>query len=124
MPEQEQGKPQHACARIHLIHSHHNISTTTFVRIKKTLLKVGQAFPGALSNKELLERVGFRLSRRGFQQDTTLVASSLCSDEVNRPLEDTFLKYYGNHFAMGGLAGFPFSGVTGFGVSCFLAGCL
>lgn len=59
-----------------------------------------------------------QLGRRGFSKDTTLVASSLCSDEVNRPLEDIFLKYYGNTFSMGGLAGFPFSGVTGFGVSC------
>lgn len=56
-----------------------------------------------------------RLARYDFDPENTLVASSLCSDEVNRPLEDVFLQYYGNHFAMGGLAGFPFSGVTGFG---------
>ena len=68
-----------------------------------------------MSNAELLDRVTVRLGRRGFGKDSTLVASSLCSDEVNRPLEDIFLKYYGQHFAMGGLAGFPFSGMTGFG---------
>ena len=78
-------------------------------------MKIGQAFPGAISNDELLASVTDKLGKKGFGKDTTLVASSLCSDEVNRPLEDTFLKYYGNHFAMGGLAGFPFSGVTGFG---------
>jgi hypothetical protein len=78
-------------------------------------MKLGQAFPGALSNKELLARVTEKLSTRGFQKDNVLVASSLCSDEVNRPLEETFLSYYGDHFSMGGLAGFPFSGVTGFG---------
>jgi hypothetical protein len=33
---------------------------------------------------------------------------------MNRPLEQQFQLYYSNHFAMGGLAGFPFSGVTGF----------
>lgn len=44
-----------------------------------------------------------------------LVAFSLCSDEVNRPLEDTFYGWFGEHFNMGGLAGFPFAGVTGFG---------
>jgi len=68
-----------------------------------------------MSNDELLAGVTSQLEKKGFSKDTTLVASSLCSDEVNRPLEDTFLQYYGNHFAMGGLAGFPFSGVTGFG---------
>ena len=80
-----------------------------------TLSKLKNSFPGALSNDKLLERVTQRLARQGFAKDGTLVGSSLCSDEVNRPLEDTFLQYYGNHFAMGGLAGFPFSGVTGFG---------
>jgi len=43
------------------------------------------------------------------------VAFSLCSDEVNRPLEESFYGWYGEHFNMGGLAGFPFAGVTGFG---------
>jgi Limiting CO2-inducible proteins B/C beta carbonyic anhydrases len=79
-------------------------------------MKIGQAFPGALTNADLLARVSSRLSKRGFNQNNTLVASSLCSDEVNRPLEETFYKYYGNsYFSMGGLAGFPFSGLTGFG---------
>lgn len=68
-----------------------------------------------MSNNELLASVTDRLGKRGFGIDNTLVASSLCSDEVNRPLEEIFLKHYGNHFSMGGLAGFPFSGVTGFG---------
>jgi hypothetical protein len=46
---------------------------------------------------------------------STLVAFSLCSDEVNRPLEEVFYGWFGEHFNMGGLAGFPFAGVTGFG---------
>jgi len=87
-------------------------STTTF---DVTRRKIARAFPGALSNRELRNRVTTRLERYNFPVDKTLVASSLCSDEVNRPLEDVFLQYYGNHFAMGGLAGFPFSGLTGFG---------
>jgi hypothetical protein len=32
-----------------------------------------------------------------------------------RPLEEDFAKEFGEHFTMGGLAGFPFGGVTGFG---------
>jgi hypothetical protein len=43
------------------------------------------------------------------------VATSLCCDEVNRPLEDELHKSFGDHFNMGGLAGFPFGGVTSFG---------
>lgn len=81
-----------------------------------TVSKLKKAFPGALTNDKLLDRTALRLIRSGFEKDVTLVASSLCSDEVNRPLEETFRGYYGdNYFAMGGLAGFPFSGVTGFG---------
>ena len=78
--------------------------------------KLRDAFPGALPNDVLLERLGRRLAPYGFSMDTTLVASSLCSDEVNRPLEEACRRYYGDrYFAMGGLAGFPFAGVTGFG---------
>merc|ERR1712003_423549 len=46
---------------------------------------------------------------------TTLLASSLCCDEVNRVLEKDFSAIYGDNFSMGGLAGFAFGGVTSFG---------
>jgi len=46
---------------------------------------------------------------------TTLVATSLCCDEVNRPLEKALANAYDEPFVMGGLAGFPFGGVTSFG---------
>ena len=46
---------------------------------------------------------------------TTLVATSLCCDEVNRPLEKALASAYDEPFVMGGLAGFPFGGVTSFG---------
>jgi hypothetical protein len=45
----------------------------------------------------------------------SLVATSLCCDEVNRPLEKELAKQYDEPFVMGGLAGFPFGGVTSFG---------
>eukprot|EP00559_Dactyliosolen_fragilissimus_P007477 CAMPEP_0184869638 /NCGR_PEP_ID=MMETSP0580-20130426/34825_1 /TAXON_ID=1118495 /ORGANISM="Dactyliosolen fragilissimus" /LENGTH=207 /DNA_ID=CAMNT_0027371251 /DNA_START=301 /DNA_END=924 /DNA_ORIENTATION=+ len=44
-----------------------------------------------------------------------LLASSLCCDEVNRTLEAELGKEFGHNFSMGGLAGFPFGGVTSFG---------
>jgi len=67
-----------------------------------------------VTNAELVAKTTRALDRWGYDA-STLVAFSLCSDEVNRPLEEVFYGYYGEHFNMGGLAGFPFAGVTGFG---------
>lgn len=75
---------------------------------------MAKAFPNASTNAELIMKVTRALDRYGYNEKT-LVGFSLCSDEVNRPLEDTFYGWYGEHFNMGGLAGFPFAGVTGFG---------
>lgn len=72
------------------------------------------AFPKALKNAELITKVTDRLREYGYGS-TTLVATSLCCDEVNRPLEKDLAKAYDEPFVMGGLAGFPFGGVTSFG---------
>jgi len=76
--------------------------------------KIAMAFPGALTNAELMKRVSERLSQYGYG-GSTLVATSLCCDEVNRPLEKALAKQYDEPFIMGGLAGFPFGGITSFG---------
>jgi len=73
------------------------------------------AFPEALTNKELGFAVVDLLAERGFTKENTLLATSLCCDELARRLEDDFVKIYGNNFNLGGLAGFPFAGNTGFG---------
>ena len=72
------------------------------------------AFPGALSNDDLMKKLNERLSPFGYGSNS-LVATSLCCDEVNRPLEKSLAKSYDEPFVMGGLAGFPFGGVTSFG---------
>lgn len=72
-------------------------------------------FPGALSNEELETRVVEVLEKKGFTSTNTLLATSLCCDELARRLEDDFVKVYGNNFNLGGLSGFPFAGNTGFG---------
>jgi len=77
--------------------------------------KVKEIFPGALSNAELVAKVGQTLEANGYDKKTTLVATSLCCDEVNRPLEDAFSGDYDTNFNMGGLAGFPFGGAVAFG---------
>jgi len=76
--------------------------------------KITMAFPGSLTNNELMKRVSNRLNPYGYGE-TTLVATSLCCDEVNRPLEKSLAKQYDEPFVMGGLAGFPFGGITSFG---------
>jgi len=76
---------------------------------------VRKNFPGAISNKELATRVVNLLEEKGFNPSNTLLATSLCADELARILEDEFVNIFGNNFNLGGLSGFPFAGNTGFG---------
>lgn len=72
-------------------------------------------FPGAMTNKEIVSRVSSILASKGYTPLNTLLATSLCCDELARQLEDDFTGVYGNNFNLGGLSGFPFAGNTGFG---------
>lgn len=72
-------------------------------------------FPGALTNQELVTSTVNVLATKGYNGENTLLATSLCCDELARQLEDDFNGIYGNNFNLGGLAGFPFAGTTGFG---------
>jgi len=72
-------------------------------------------FPGAMTNEELVTKTVDILSAKGYTSANTLLATSLCCDELARQLEDDFNGIYGNNFNLGGLAGFPFAGNTGFG---------
>ena len=79
--------------------------------------KITSIFKGALSNKELEVTVVEALADKGFTSENTLLATSLCCDELARQLESDFVKVYGKNFNLGGLSGFPFAGNTGFGAS-------
>ena len=72
-------------------------------------------FPGAISNKELSKKVVKALESKGFTAENTLLATSVCADELARVLEDEFVDIYGTNFNLGGLSGFPFAGNTGWG---------
>lgn len=72
-------------------------------------------FPDALTNQELETRAVKALADKGYGASNTLLATSLCCDELARRLEDDFCNVYGNNFNLGGLSGFPFAGNTGFG---------
>lgn len=76
---------------------------------------VRDIFPGAIENVDLQLKVVANLEKKGYSAENTLLATSLCCDELARQLEDDFLKVYGPNFNLGGLAGFPFAGSTGFG---------
>lgn len=71
--------------------------------------KISSAFPGALKNKDLVNKVANSLEKYDYANDNTIVATSLCADEVNRVLEKDFSKVYKDNFSLGGLAGFPFA---------------
>lgn len=72
-------------------------------------------FPGALSYETIESRVVKQLTTKGYTSENTLLATSLCCDELARQMEKDFVKVYGKNFNLGGLAGFPFAGNTGFG---------
>jgi hypothetical protein len=83
--------------------------------VHKTITKY---FPKAMPAKEVLEKVKPVLTKYGFTDDNTLYAQSVCPDEINHQEGDTpelFATYLGEVFHMGGLAGIPFTGKTGFG---------
>jgi hypothetical protein len=77
--------------------------------------EIERAFPGCLSNKDIEDQLVDVLAKHGFTQENTLLATSLCCDELARRLEDDLVVIYGNNFNLGGLSGFPFAGNTGFG---------
>lgn len=76
--------------------------------------QVQSAFPGAVKNEQLVDKVASSLAAFGYGS-STLLCTSLCCDEVNRELDEDLSSRYGSNFSLGGLAGFPFGGVTGFG---------
>jgi len=77
--------------------------------------QVQKVYPGAITNAELVKKIKTTLSDKGYDLEKTLVATSLCCDEVNRPLETDLSAAFDTNFQMGGLAGFPFGGATSFG---------
>ena len=90
--------------------------SSAYQKIKGFESRLLQQFPGAIANPKLVPTMVNMLSQRGFSQgQNTLLATSLCCDELARNLEDDLNSVYGNNFNLGGLAGFPFAGNTGFG---------
>jgi hypothetical protein len=80
-----------------------------------TFHKIVQSYyPGAIRNSDLVSAVVDLLYSMGITPANSLLATSLCCDELARQLETDFSAVYGKHFSLGGLSGFPFAGHTGF----------
>lgn len=75
-----------------------------------------QLFPGSMPYPTLLQYISNVLTTTlGYNLSTTLVATSLCGDELNRPLEKQLSDLVGSpNYSLGGLAGCPFGGATAF----------
>lgn len=74
-------------------------------------------FPTALLSSDFDAAVASTLAKRGFTARNTLFAHSVCSDEVNHKdeqLVDLMVSRWGEGFELGGLAGVPFAGKSGF----------
>ena len=64
---------------------------------------VQSTFPGAITNQVLVQNTVSLLSKKGYDGENTLLATSLCCDELARKLEDDFNGIYGKNFNLGGL---------------------
>lgn len=71
-------------------------------------------FPGAIPYSKMLNSLANHLVDHGYDIPTTLCATSLCCDELNRPLEQALVKMFDNNYSLGGMAGCPFGGLTAF----------
>mmetsp|Transcript_2528 Transcript_2528/g.3834 ORF Transcript_2528/g.3834 Transcript_2528/m.3834 type:complete len:389 (-) Transcript_2528:185-1351(-) len=82
-----------------------------------------QYFPLSLSSSKVADRALASLVERGYTRKNTLLAASLCSDEINNTPTTLFggiskglaQKNSGGVFNLGGLGGIPFVGPSGFG---------
>eukprot|EP00469_Lotharella_globosa_P001736 CAMPEP_0167800136 /NCGR_PEP_ID=MMETSP0111_2-20121227/17535_1 /TAXON_ID=91324 /ORGANISM="Lotharella globosa, Strain CCCM811" /LENGTH=314 /DNA_ID=CAMNT_0007695305 /DNA_START=50 /DNA_END=994 /DNA_ORIENTATION=- len=85
-------------------------TSTVDPRAKRAIRK---HFPGAHRADIVLRTTRAVFKKYGFNEDNTLFASSTCPDEINCVIDD-FSLIWGEHFSLGGLAGLPFTGKTGF----------
>lgn len=98
---------------------------TTWHDVEMLLHKFGrvdivtrEAFPDSRVVSDIADSVTKELNDRGFTAENTLFSASVCPDEINHAhnnLSQMFTRKWGECFQMGGLAGIPFSGQTGFG---------
>lgn len=87
---------------------------------------INKHFKGAMPGHKAEQQVYEHLRKLGFTSENTLFADSSCPDELNHDdpqdsMTDLFHERWGNVFPLGGLAGIPFTGKTGW--SAFSSHC-
>lgn len=86
----------------------------TYLFVEK---KVKETFKGARVVTDIVEIVTQELAKRNFNGKNTHFAACVCPDELNHDvgnLSAQFAGHWGEVFQLGGLAGIPFPGKTGF----------
>lgn len=71
-----------------------------------------------MRNRALYDAILSMTEKFDFNGDNTLFAHSVCPDEINHEagdITDLLHQHFGEIFTLGGLAGIPFCGQTGFG---------
>ena len=85
---------------------------------EKCTKAVHKYFPGSMSSANVLNKVIKVLENIGCTSSNTLFGQSVCPDEINHDdgdITDLMSMHLGEVFHLGGLAGVPFTGKTGFG---------
>ena len=75
-------------------------------------------FPHAMRNADTIKAAVDIVDSLGMHDENTLFAYSYCPDEINHKIggfANVIHNHFGHSFSLGGLAGIPFSGKTGFG---------
>ena len=88
----------------------------TIIDEDNVISEIMKYYPGALRDTHFITQLYDVLHSysKTFCKNT-LLATSFCSDEINRIFENKLAsKFGGSSFSMGGLSGFPFAGITGF----------
>ena len=69
-------------------------SSSTLRAPADTIASIEKSFPGAVPNSTLIATIESKLGPHGYKSSNTLVATSLCADEVNRTLEKDLADAY------------------------------
>jgi hypothetical protein len=86
-------------------------------KIRKVDSVVKKQYPKAEKGLDVTKKcMNELIENHGFEAAKTILGTSVCSDEIVRSTMN-FRNYINNKnpFSLGGLGGFPFSGITGFG---------
>jgi hypothetical protein len=85
-----------------------------FVKADK---KVRKHYPSAMRQEDVAAAAIALSHKLGMAKENTLFAHSVCPDEINHDdgdITDCLRDHFNGVFSLGGLAGIPFSGKTGF----------